>query len=106
MKTLIAASALALFANVANAGPWWTDSWQNPDLDTRFGPSYGHVVEVVVPSNFRISLYEFNRGNPEYSYLKLQDYEPMFRSHEAITSLDRFNRGNPDVHTAYAGQGA
>ena len=96
---LIAAAPLALTGNLAHAGSWWTDVYQNPDLDSRVGPGSRQTFAPVMPSQVRISLYEFNRGNPEYSQLNTRGAEAMGSGGTLITSLDRFNRGNPDVHS-------
>jgi len=95
MKTVFAASALLLVANVASADAW-EQAWQNPDLGTGV---YDKPVTLVEPmassSDTTASLDVFNRGNPDHAAHGRPENSGRGTQGFA-SSLDAFNEGNPD----------
>ncbi len=100
--TLIASLSAALFSGVSAAvgsiynGFEGSGPFGNPDHN-----ELNYPTTLVEPrsSSFKtaVSLYEYQRGNPDGYIGDTQGYVPFVPdSGPTITSLDAFQRGNPD----------
>jgi len=102
MKTLIAASALALVSNIAVAHDYEA-SFQSPDVNPQYGAPYW--IEDNLSSGIEVtpSIEAWYRGNPDaYAGYADSSSDPTLRfgsSAVGTTSLDLFNKGNPDTYS-------
>ncbi len=104
--SLIASLSAALFSGVSTAvdsiynGFEGSGPFGNPDHN---GLQYPTTLVEPIPSGFKtaVSLYEYQRGNPDGYIGDIQGYVPIVPdSGPTITSLDAFQRGNPDYDHA------
>ncbi|MEA3274503.1 MAG: hypothetical protein U9Q81_04255 [Pseudomonadota bacterium] len=101
MKTLIAASALSLTANIAFAYDY-AGNFAGPDIYAHFDNNYGveYPAPTVTSSGVEPSLHDFYAGNPDVYTGRIPGYVPI-RSVRGpqFTSLDELTFGNPDSGT-------
>lgn len=98
MKTLIAASFLALTSSCAFALDIY-GGFDNPDLSAHYSPYSVEIRSMPSASAVPDALGNFYAGNPDVDN-ELRGYDPM-RSFggELYTSLDVLTAGNPDSGT-------
>lgn len=98
MKTLIAASALTLFANSALAFNIY-GGFSNPDISSNASNAYGVEIPVTsrAVSSVPDSLGEYYAGNPDVDHGRIPGYVPIRDFGGPLyTSLDELTFGNPD----------
>lgn len=106
MKTILVASALTLFANVALAHDYQQGNFAGPDLTPGFSTLSAGDFRPAVNSNVRLSLQDYYAGNPDVFF----GHSPAGRTFivriDAPTSVDEWYAGNPDVIGGYVREGS
>ena len=101
MKTLIAATVLALSANAASAFDWY-DGFSGPDTVPGYDISGGADFPTSASSggDGEVSLYGLLAGNPDSDNGPIPGYVPIVDpTVRRYSSLDLFTYGNPDSGT-------
>jgi hypothetical protein len=105
MKTIIAASALTLFANLALAQDYQQGNFASPDLTPDYSHPSSNEFRPVNASNLRVSLQDYYAGNPDVFYRHERDDRPVIARSGGPTTLEILYAGNPDVIGGYERDG-
>ena len=100
MKILITLSALALASNVALAETFeYERQIGSQDLDPTVNTESSGVKDPAMSnSDFRISLDDWYRGNPDVEHVPHQyDGVEIKKQGDMFTSYDAWSRNNPDL---------
>jgi len=97
MKTILAASALTLIANLALAHDYQQGNFASRDLTSGYGSPAVSDFAPIFKSNLPVSLYEYYAGNPDVVQGHPSDGSGFIARSGAPTSLDWWYAGNPDV---------
>lgn len=101
MKTLIAASALTLFANLAFAQDYQHGNFASSDLTPGYSDLADGDLRPVVRGKVRVSLRDYYADNPEVFYEHAPDPGAFTVRIGGPGSLDAWYAGNPDVIGGY-----